>query len=211
MLDRRITTLILLVISLGLVLFIFLRSGSATAPLKDTRGAPILISPVPNQVIKPDTLVLNDFEIPPDLVNVYRQGGHFSMTLELAHATHGQRALFVDKKRESNIEVATTAFPRDWQGYDRLEMDVYLDDTASATLWVRMGNQFDSKRFYAKSQKFARSYPLHPGPNTISIPFDDIRRAFGQIPQYKSLHFNIPVQGGTRLYFDYLRLVRNDD
>lgn len=211
MLDRRLTTLILLVINLGLVLFIFLRSGSAKAPSGDRSTVPITISPVSSPAVRSDTLILNDFEIPPDLVNIYRQGGQFAMTLAPAHATHGHQALFIDKKYESNIEVATTAFPRDWQGYNRVELDVYLDDTIPGTLWLRMGNQFDSKRFYAKSQKFARGYPLHPGPNTVSIPFDDIRGAFGQIPQYKSLHFNIPARGGSRFYFDFLRLVRDDD
>ncbi|MDD4052601.1 MAG: hypothetical protein PHR28_11980 [candidate division Zixibacteria bacterium] len=210
MLEKRLTALILLGINLGLVLFLLLRVGSAKAPHGSGSTPPLRMTHLSAIEPKPDTLILNDFEIPPDLVNMYRQGGDFAMNIVSDHATHGGHSLQFDKKDEDNIEVATTVFPRNWHGYDRLEFDVFDADPDPGTIWLRVGSQFDSRRFYVKSQKYARGFPLKPGPNTISIPLDDIRRAFGQIPYYKSLHFNIPANGGQRLHLDYVRLVRHD-
>jgi hypothetical protein len=210
MLERRFTALILLGIDLGLALFLVLRAGSAQAPRGLGSAPPLAIVHLATIEHRPDTLILNDFEIPADLVNMYRQGGEFAMSIVTDHATHGGHSLLFDKKDEDNVEVATIVFPRNWQGYDRLEFDVYNAGIELGSLWLRVGSQFDSRRFYAKSQKYARGFPLKAGPNTIVIPLEDIRRAFGQIPYYKSLHFNIPAGGGRRLYLDYVRLVRHD-
>ncbi len=210
MLEKRLTALVLAAINLGLILFILLRAGSAEAPHGSGSSTPLRVTHLSALENKPDTLILNDFEIPPDLVNMYRQGGDFAMTIVGDHATHGNHALLFEKKETENIETATITFPRNWQGYDRLEFDVFNAGSSPGTIWLRVGSQFDSRRFYVKSQKYARGFPLKPGPNTIMIPLEDIRRAFGQMPHYKSLHFNIPAQGGERLYLDYVRLVRHD-
>jgi hypothetical protein len=210
MLEKRLTALILLGINLGLILFILLRAGSADAPHGSGATPPLTITLLPTVTPGPDTLILNDFEIPADLVNMYRQGGDFAMTLVSDHATHGGQALLFDKKDEENIETAMITFPRNWQGYDLIEFDVYNAGVSPGTIWLRVGNQFDSRRFYVKSQKFARGFSLQTGPNTITVPLEDIRLAFGQMPRNKSLHFNIPAHGGERLYLDYLRLVRHD-
>lgn len=210
MLKKRLTVLILLGIDVALILFILFRSGSDEAPTGGVSAVPLRVTNLATLELKPDTLILNDFEISADLVNLYRQGGEFAMTIAARHATHGAHALLFEKKNEANIEVATINFPRNWQGYDRLEFDVYNDGEAPGSIWLRVGSQFDSKRFYVKSQKLARDFVLKPGANTVVVPLEDIRRAFGQLPPYKSLHFNIPAQGGQRLYLDYLRLVRGD-
>lgn len=210
MLEKRLTVFILLGVNIALILFILLRSGSEAVPTDRAATVPLQIVHLAALDHKPDTLILNDFEIPPDLVNLYPQGGEFATTLVAEHATHGRHALRFEKKNEANIEVATINFPRNWQGYHRIEFDVYNGGSTSGTIWLRVGSQYDSKRFYVKSQKFARAFPLKPGANTVAVPLDDIRRAFGQLPQNKSLHFNIPAGGGERLYLDFVRLVRDD-
>jgi hypothetical protein len=210
MLKKRLAILILLTLNAVLILFILFRSGSAVAPVGGGSTVPLRITNLAALEPKPDTLILNDFEIAPDLVNMYRQGGEFTMTIIASHATHGRHALLFEKKNEANIEVATIDFPRNWQGYQRLEFDVYNGGGTPGTIWLRVGSQYDSRRFYVKSQKFARAFPLKPGANTVVVPLEDIRRAFGQLPKNKSLHFNIPAQGGETLYLDFVRLVRDD-
>jgi hypothetical protein len=211
MLDKRITTYILLLATFGLILFVGFRSGSADIASQARASGPLSIrvldQPPPRQQ---DTLILNDYEKINDRMNMYDQGGDYRLSLGRDHATHGHYALVIDRNPGSNMELATVHFPRQWTGYDVMEFDLYNDSEIPGTIWVRVGSQFDARRFYPRSQKFARAFSLRPGPNTISIQMDDIRRAFGKLPTRKTLHFNFPADGGGRYYMDFLRLVKHD-
>ena len=209
MLTKRLTGYLLLVVDLALILFIVVRAGSTDIPPKAKSVRPLAVQPAPTVVRpRPDTLILSGFDMPHDVVNMYRQGGVLTRALDPGHATHGRMSLRFDKKAGDNIETALTHFPRDWQGYATLQFDLYNDSHSDGTIWVRVGSQFDSKRFYVKSQKYAHGFGLRPKWNTVSIPLEDIWSAFGRIPQRKSLHFNFPAGSGPHLYLDYLRLVR---
>jgi len=209
-LDGRRTTYALLIVNLALILFITIRAGSSTVKPQTCGRPPLAVhvidhAPAP----RPDTLVLIDFEKPNDLINMYWQGGYFTTALTDTHVTHGRRALVIDRERDNNIELATVHFPTDWEGYRRLEFDVYHEGEGDGTIWLRVGSKYDADRFYVASQKFARPYVLHPGANTISIPLEDIAGVFGGLPPRKSLHFNFPADGPRRYYVDFLRLVRD--
>ena len=211
MLNNRKTTYILLMITFALILFVGFRSGSADIVSRTRAAGPlsirILAQPSPPH---PDTLILNDYEKLNDRMNMYDQGGDYRLNPGRDHATHGQYALVIDRNLGSNMELATVHFPRQWTGYDALEFDLYNESEVPGTVWVRVGSQFDARRFYPRSQKFARAFSLRPGPNTISIPIDDIRRAFGILPARKTLHFNFPADGGGKYCMDFLRLVKHD-
>lgn len=211
MLSNRQTSYVLLLINLALVLFIIVRSGSADIEPKGRLKNPLTITVLdqPERIL-PDTLVLNDFEKTNDMMNMYDQGGEYRLSLEENHHTHGRSALLIDRKAGSNIELAAVHFPRYWKGYKALQLDIYNDSERDEALWIRVGNQYDARRFYQRSQKFARSFLLAPGENTISIPIKDIADAFGTLPLRKSLHFNIPAGDGERFFLDFMRLVRYD-
>jgi hypothetical protein len=211
MLNKRRATYYLLLINLALVLFISIRAGSADISRGARATTPMTVQRLePPPSLAADTLLLNDFETPNDATNMYPQGGEYTLSLKPEHATHGRTSLLLDKVYESNVEVATVHFPRKWDGYDRLEFDVYNDSDAEGTVWVRFGDRYDAVRFYSTSQKFAQSYRLPPGASTVSIPLEEIKRAFGRIPQRKSLHFNFPADSGRRFFIDYLRVVKDD-
>jgi hypothetical protein len=167
----------------------------------------VLESPAPDL---PDTLVLNDFEKVNDMMNMYDQGGEYKLSLNGQHRTHGQTALLIDRDAGSNMELATVHFPRQWKTYDALELDIFNGAEVEGGLWVRIGSQYDARKFYVKSQKYAHDFALKPGANTISIPINDIAGAFGKIPYRKSIHLNFTSGGPDRYYLDYLRLVHND-
>ncbi len=211
MLNKRKTSNVLILINLALALFIIVRAGSADIEPIGRLASPLAITvldqPAP---VFSDTLILNDFEKINDMMNMYDQGGEYTLDLSGDHHTHGNSALLIDKELESNIELATVHFPRQWKGYVALELDVYNDSDNGGTVWIRVGSQYDARRFYDRSQKFAKAYPLTPGENTISIPIHDIAEAFGKLPLRKSLHFNFPAGEGKQIYLDFMRLVRHD-
>lgn len=208
MLKNKRTTYILLAINLALVVFIIIRAGSKTVDAEPRYSQPLGIHPVvPVPGPKPDTLVLNDFEKWNDRMNMYWQGGEFTTALSKKHVSHGATSLEIERRPSENIELATVHFPKDWTGYDRMQFDLYNDSDAKTSVWVRLGDRYDAKKFYIASQKYARDFLLKPGWNTVSIPIKDIIAAFGSLPHRKSLHFNFPP-GGGRFYMDYMRLVR---
>lgn len=208
MLKSRQTTYILLAVNLALVLFIIVRAKSKTVHVDPRNPKPFAIhrvEPVPGP--KPDTMVLNDFEKWNDRMNMYWQGGEFTTELSDRHVTHGATSLEIERRPTENIELATVHFPKDWEGYDRMQFDIFNDSDTKSSVWIRLGDRYDARRFYIASQKYARDFLLQPGWNTVSVPLADIVAAFGHLPHRKSLHFNFPP-GGGRYYMDYLRLVR---
>lgn len=211
MFEKRRTTHILLLINLALVLFIIVRSGSESIASRSLATGPLTIrileQPSP---VDPDTLILNDFEKANDRMNMYDQGGKYTLDLSPDRATHGQSSLRLIKEPDSNMELATVHFPRQWNRYSTLELDVFNDSGKNGTLWIRVGSQYDARKFYVRSQKFSRSFVLEPGANTIVIPIPDISEAFGRLPARKSLHFNLTAGDGGRYFIDYLRLVHHD-
>jgi len=208
MLKSKQTTYVLLLVNLALVIFIIIRAGSTTVDAETRNPRPFSIHLVePPSGPGPDTLVLNDFEKWNDRMNMYWQGGEFSTELSDRYVTHGKTSLKIERRPSENIELATVYFPKNWEGYDAMQFDVFNDSDAPASVWVRLGNRYDAKKFYIASQKYAHDFLLHPGWNTVSIPIKDIVAAFGTLPHRKSLHFNFPP-GGGRFYMDYLRLVR---
>jgi hypothetical protein len=199
-----------LLINLALVLFITIRAGSEDINPPARATEPLTIRVLDHKPYFPDTLILNDFEKLNDIINMYDQGGEYTLSQSKEHATHLTTSLLIEKVPESNIEMATVHFPRQWDRYDALQLDVYNDSESEGTLWLRIGSQYDSNRFYLKSQKYARSFLLTPGANTITIPVGDIIKAFGRLPQHRSMHFNFPASDGRRYYLDYLRMVQYD-
>lgn len=211
MLNKRRTTYILLAFNLALVLFVVVRSGSDEVTASDQSFPKLTIEKLARPLVYPgDTLLLLDFEKKRDIYNMYHQGGEYQLSLGKEYATHGVMALVIQKQFESNMELAVTHFPQDWRGYDSLFLDIYNDDTETATLWLRIGDRFDATRFYIESQKFTTSFKLEPGANRLAVAVDDIFEAFGYPLKRMSLHFNFPANSGERLILDNMRLVRYD-
>ena len=209
MLDKRLTSYILLFVNMVLVLFIITRTENGDILPNTGKFEPLGLEFVASDSsARTDTIILNDYEQYNDLSNMYPQGGEYELSLSTDHVTYSAHSLLIDRGNPNNMELATVHFPRDWDGFDFIEFDLYNDSDQRGGVWLRIGNRFDNQRFYDNSQKYKKSFVLHPGPNKIKISIDEVRQVFGRMPYYKSLHFNFPADGGARYFMDHLVLVR---
>jgi hypothetical protein len=212
MANSKITTTFLLIINLALALFIIQRSSGGVDLAAPGEKTEFVIREFSSpEAPPPDTLLLCGYERVNDMWNMYPQGGEYELSLTDRHVTQGSRSLLIDKVRESNIEMALIHFPKNWEPYDLLLFDIYNGADDNATVRLRIGNYYDEVRFYVDSQKYAESFVLVPGANTITVPLADVRNVLNVDVFRKSLHFNFPADRGEELYLDNLRLVRDED
>ena len=70
-------------------------------------------------------------------------------------------------------------FPGDWRGYDTLGIDLELPSNASLSLTLRVHDRQheNGPHAYEYSDRFNRSFLLHPGHNRLQIPLEQIRQA----------------------------------
>jgi len=209
MFENRKFSYLLIIINALLISFIVMRSDSSIVPEMPEELGPLTIIAIDTTAaVQPDTLMLMDFESERALANIYDQGGVFSLHLADAKHTHGKHGLLMSKDHASNCEFAITYFPWNWGGYDFFEFDIYNDSKENGSIWVRIGDNFDSKKFYIRSQKYAKGILIVPGANTISIPISEIVDKFGYMPARKSLSINFPANDGYRYVLDFFRVVR---
>jgi hypothetical protein len=132
------------------------------------------------------------------------------------HATQGRFAL----RMPAESSLWFDKLPRDWSGYDAVEIDVYADVASPMSTYVEMGDE-EWQRKPTYWNRYNDSRPLRPGANTISIPLGGLFRgeAGSRFNDLKTpidpahivrfiLGFTAPEGGGT-LYLDNLRLTRS--
>lgn len=88
------------------------------------------------------------------------------------HATSGKSAL----KMQTGAYVTTGRMPRDWSGFDSLNIDVYVegDEPVGVSLLIADKPWEDKGRNYW--DRHNGSYNLQPGANTIEIPVNGLFR-----------------------------------
>jgi hypothetical protein len=161
-----------------------------------------------------ESRLLLGFETQAEVNSVEIRSGAGALSTQ--HATQGKQCL----KVSAEDYLTFLRLPRDWSGYDALEVDIYCELGEPASLYVLIGDE----EWSAKSSYWNRydaDYSLRPGANTISIPLGGLYRGEAG-SRYNDLKTNIdaakitrldlgftPTGGGTgSIYVDNLRLTR---
>ncbi|HSI37254.1 MAG TPA: hypothetical protein VK986_26945 [Tepidisphaeraceae bacterium] len=91
------------------------------------------------------------------------------------HVTHGKRSL----KLAGNEYMVTFRPPKDWSGYDALELDVFVDGDGPVGGSLLIGDADFLDKAKGKGSYWNRhngSFVLRPGANTVSIPVNGLYR-----------------------------------
>ncbi|HYE21544.1 MAG TPA: hypothetical protein VEA69_24070 [Tepidisphaeraceae bacterium] len=91
------------------------------------------------------------------------------------HVTHGKRSL----KLAGNEYMVTFRPPKDWSGYDALELDVFVDGDGPVGGTLLIGDADFLDKAKGKGSYWNRhngSFVLRPGANTVSIPVNGLYR-----------------------------------
>jgi len=89
-----------------------------------------------------------------------------------AHVTHGRHSL----KIAADEYLSSYRLPRDWSGFDALELDVFVegDSPVSGSLLIADAIWDNSGKSYWNRHN--ASFNLRPGPNTVTIPVGGLYR-----------------------------------
>jgi len=160
-----------------------------------------------------ETKILQDFETNEDL-NVFEIKNKTAV-LSDQHVTHGQHGIRI----AANEYLNTFRLPRDWSGFDALELDVFVEGDApiSGSLLIADAIWDQSDRSYWNRHN--GSFNLRPGANTLSIPVNGLYRgeAGSRNNDIKSnidpkqitrldIGFSSDAKAPIALYLDHLRL-----
>ncbi len=117
-----------------------------------------------------ETKTLQDFESPEDLkVWEFRNK---SAALSDQHATHGAHSV----KIAANEYLNTFRPPRDWSGFDSLDLDIFVEGDAPISGTILVGDQAWQKSGGSYWNRHNSSFNLRPGQNTLSIPVNGLFR-----------------------------------
>lgn len=169
-----------------------------------------LVSSAQAQSVK----VLQDFESDADLrVWDFKQK---SARLSPDHATSGSRSLRISADEYLN----SFRFPKDWSGYDTLEIDAFVESADVVAGSVLVGDQAWQDKDRSYWNRHNSSFNLKPGPNVISIPVNGLYRGEAgsrnndlktSIDPESIVRFDLGFKsraGGGAIYLDRVRLVK---
>ena len=161
-----------------------------------------------------ESRLLLGFETQAEVGSVEIKSGAGALSGE--HATQGKHSLCVP----ADDYLLFFQLPRDWSGYDALEVDLYCGLEEPVSLYVLIGDEaWNAKSTYWN--RYNGTFSLRPGANTISIPLGGLYR--GEVgSRYNDLKTSIDAARITRLdlgftptggaegsvYVDNLRLTR---
>ena len=128
-----------------------------------------------------------------------------------SQATHGRHALrvVVLKSRSRYPGLFMNDVPRDWSGYPRLCLDVYLAGSAERALWIRADDRPGYPPYDDRAQTMIY---LSPGANSVCLDL----ASFLVTPSGRPLDrthiarwglFLDDARGGETLFLDHIRLV----
>ena len=138
-----------------------------------------------------------------------------SAALSEEHVTHGQHSV----KIAANEYLNTFRMPRDWSGFDALELDVFVEGDSPVSGSLLIGDATWDKSDRSYWNRHNGSFNLRPGPNTLSIPVNGLYRGEAG-SRNNDIKTNIDPKQITRLdigfstkdkqpaalYLDHLRL-----
>jgi len=128
------------------------------------------------------------------------------------HATQGQRSLCVNLSPGLYPGVSFNHPPANWQGYDNLSFDVYLDGTVQLPLTVRINDLEHNDEF---EDRYNQTFILKPGQNRVSISLSEVEHApKGRLMDMEHISilciFSYKLKAQRTVYFDNFRLEKKD-
>jgi len=161
------------------------------------------------------TKTLVDFESPADLkLFDFKQK---SASVSNEHATHGQHALRISASEYLN----SFRLPRDWSGFDALELDVFVEGDAPVSGSLLIADEAWQKSGGSYWNRHNASFNLRPGPNTLSIPVNGLYRGEAgsrnhdiksNIDPTQIIRLDLGFKSADKqprfLYLDHLRLTK---
>ncbi len=117
-----------------------------------------------------ETKLLLDFEQQTDLKGWEFKKGSAALSTE--HVTHGQKCL----KVSANEYMSSWRFPKDWSGYDSLDIDMFNDGTEAVTGYLLVGDGPWKAKGNSYWNRHNGGFNLLPGANTVSISVNGLYR-----------------------------------
>jgi len=138
-----------------------------------------------------------------------RWGGKDSeISLSTSHATNGRYSLKADLLPGEYPGISLNYLKRDWQGYDRLAFDVFLEGNSSLRITVRINDKDHNDEY---DDRYNKSFVLDPGSNEVVIDLKEVKVApkgrnmdMGNI--VNTCIFSYHLAEPRTLYFDNFRL-----
>ncbi|OGS17835.1 MAG: hypothetical protein A2219_00055 [Elusimicrobia bacterium RIFOXYA2_FULL_50_26] len=165
-----------------------------------------LVDATPRHI--PPVLILNDFETQEDL-NAWFVRGHethrVAMELSARHVTHGRHCLKIEWRAQRWTELVSVHFPRRWQAYGRLCLDVYNPGPGALRMEFRIGDYFDTQNFHPVSSRFIATKTIGPGRFTVVFKSGELQNKIALESPKKIIHLRI-IDPGRIAYVDALRL-----
>jgi hypothetical protein len=130
------------------------------------------------------------------------------------HSRHGRRSLRLDLPAIRYPGTALRIFPRDWRGYDRLELSLHNPDDSPFDLFVKIYDQAHTERGFAYTDRFNRRVRLEHGWNEVCIALEDVAAAPRgrrlDLARIRALELfaERPPRSRT-IYIDHVRLTRS--
>jgi hypothetical protein len=133
---------------------------------------PMILTMVDLWHIKRDFPIICSFE---SAIEISRWGTTVAhVTLSKIHATHGKFSMKVELSPGNYPGVSTKYFVKNWQGYDELSFDIFLEGDRPLTIMVRIKDKEDNIKYEGE---YCSRFFLAPGPNHIMIKLTDILHA----------------------------------
>jgi hypothetical protein len=132
------------------------------------------------------------------------------------HVTHGSKSL----KIAPNEYFMSFRLPKDWSGYDSMDLDIFVEGEDPVGGTVLIGDEDWQKKGNTYWNRHNGSFNLKPGANTLSLPVNGIYRGEAG-SRNNDLKYNInpkaiirldigfePKGNVTALYLDNMRLTK---
>lgn len=141
---------------------------------------------------------------------------HKSGQIVADHATHGSHAL----KISANDYLLYYRIPKDWSGYDSLDIDLFVQGDAPVSGSLLIADEAWQQKGGTYWNRHNAAFALKPGPNTLSIPVNGLYRGEAgsrnndiksNIDPSKIIRFDIGFQcksAGESVYIDNMRLTK---
>ena len=118
--------------------------------------------------------VLSDFESP---LEIQRWQGDADFRIDHTVYQSGQSSLRVNLSTDQYSGVSLQYIPQNWHGFSQFQFCAYNPSVRPLSITCRIHDTIHTTGVQRYSDRFNRTYTLHQGWNTITIPLRDIQTA----------------------------------
>ena len=118
--------------------------------------------------------VLSDFESP---LEIQRWQGDADFRIDHTVYQSGQSSLRVNLNTDQYSGVSLQYIPQNWNGFSQFQFCAYNPSARPLSITCRIHDTIHTTGVQRYSDRFNRTYTLHHGWNTITIPLRDIQTA----------------------------------